>query len=86
MMIPESPYAALETGCSLVAIATGAPWRHDSTGRRADDPVPGLAAAVWSGRRFAPELGVPAGDEVPFRRQNVALSPDTQSHQPGELP
>ena len=39
----------LEAGCSLVAIATGAPWRRDGTGRSIDDPVPGLAdAAVYT--------------------------------------
>ena len=41
-----------------------------------------IAAAVWSGHRFARELGEPAGDAVPFRRENVELSPDYPTHQP----
>ena len=31
-----------ETGCSLVALATGARWRRDGIGRRRIDPLPGL--------------------------------------------
>jgi dimethylamine/trimethylamine dehydrogenase len=33
--------AVLETGCSLVAIATGATWRRDGTGRYHSWPIPG---------------------------------------------
>ncbi len=47
--------------------------------RIGDCLAPGtIAAAVWSGHRFARELGAPAGDEVPFRRENIELSPDTK--------
>ena len=30
-----------ETGCSLIAVATGAQWRDDGTGRSAQSPIPG---------------------------------------------
>ena len=34
-----------------------------------------IASAVWDGRRYAEELdGDPPGDEVPFRREVVALA------------
>jgi dimethylamine/trimethylamine dehydrogenase len=39
----------LEAGCSLVALATGARWRRDGTGRSMDNPIPGLdSLAVYS--------------------------------------
>jgi dimethylamine/trimethylamine dehydrogenase len=36
-----------------------------------------IAAAVWSGRRFAEEFDAdpPSGDEVPFRREVTELAP-----------
>ncbi len=37
--------AVLETGCSLVALATGALWRGDGVGRSRHLPLPGLDAA-----------------------------------------
>ncbi|MFP6745924.1 MAG: FAD-dependent oxidoreductase [Alphaproteobacteria bacterium] len=45
--------------------------------RIGDCLAPGtIAAAVWSGHRFARELGHPPGDEFPYRREAMALSPD----------
>ena len=35
-----------------------------------------IAAAVYSGHKFARELGAPMTDEVPFKRENVELSAD----------
>ena len=34
-----------------------------------------IAAAVYSGHKFARDLGLEDSDEVPFRREDVALSP-----------
>jgi dimethylamine/trimethylamine dehydrogenase len=36
-----------------------------------------IAAAVWSGRRYAEEFDatLPANDEVPFRREVTAVAP-----------
>ena len=45
--------------------------------RIGDCLAPGtIAQAVWSGHRFARELGETDGDEVPYRRENVELSAD----------
>jgi dimethylamine/trimethylamine dehydrogenase len=45
--------------------------------RIGDCLAPGtIAAAVYSGHRFARELGEPVPEGVPFRREHVALSPD----------
>ena len=35
-----------------------------------------IAAAVYSGHRYARELGAPATGSVPFRRERIALSPN----------
>jgi dimethylamine/trimethylamine dehydrogenase len=35
-----------------------------------------IAAAVYSGHRYARELGEPEADGVPFRRELPALAPD----------
>jgi dimethylamine/trimethylamine dehydrogenase len=68
--------------------ARQAEWADRGIGRVVrigDCLVPGtIAEAVWSGHRFARELGAPAGDEVPFRRETIELSPDYQVHRPGE--
>ena len=37
-----------------------------------------IAAAVYAGHKFARDLGAPIADEVPFKRENVELSPDYQ--------
>jgi dimethylamine/trimethylamine dehydrogenase len=43
--------------------------------RIGDALAPGIiAAAVWSGHRFARELDLPEADDVGFRRENVALA------------
>lgn len=45
--------------------------------RIGDCLAPGtIAAAVYSGHRYARELGEPVSEGVPFRRELVALSPD----------
>ncbi len=45
--------------------------------RIGDCLAPGtIAAAVYSGHRYARELGEPASEGVPFRRELIALSPD----------
>jgi dimethylamine/trimethylamine dehydrogenase len=45
--------------------------------RIGDCLAPGtIAAAVYSGHRYARELGEPVPEGVPFRREHIALSPD----------
>lgn len=45
--------------------------------RIGDCLAPGtIAAAVYSGHRYARELGEPVAEGVPFRREHIALSPD----------
>ena len=34
-----------------------------------------IAAAVWSGHRYARELGAPPQGNVPFRRELINLAP-----------
>ncbi len=36
----------LDSQCSLIAVATGARWRRDGTGRCHGRPIPGLAAVI----------------------------------------
>jgi dimethylamine/trimethylamine dehydrogenase len=51
-----------------------------SVTRVGDCLAPGtIAAAVGSGHRFARELGEPPGDEIPYRREAIELSPDYQN-------
>jgi len=70
---------------SLLLSLTGAAGENGFTVRGIGDAwAPGtIAAAVWSGRRYAEELdaALPSSDDVPFRREvtELALLPLIQS-------
>lgn len=67
----DALYHDLQT---LVASGAQAPKTLTRVG---DCLAPGtIAAAVWSGHRYARELGAPVGDTVPFRRELPALAQD----------
>ncbi len=63
---------------ALYHALTANPEKGPKTVTRIGDCLaPGtIAAAVYSGHRYARELGEPAPDGVPFRRELIALSPD----------
>jgi dimethylamine/trimethylamine dehydrogenase len=99
MVTSRLPEESLLTGLAEPTDGERAAGGRAASGRAAGGPAtvrgigdawaPGtIAAAVWSGRRFAEEFDapLPPNDDVPFRREVTQLAPDRASGGRGNRP